>query len=701
MGKKSAQTLGATAPVAIQNSGLGEAVGYPGSLFGFPQNQGTGWTEQVSNVTTVFRNLRWYLVSNMRQVLNQAYVELGLVQTIVDVPVDDALRGGVTVKTKQLDPEEIEQLKAHVGRAEDVPTAGWASKWTRLFGGGGIVILSDQDPSTPLNIEALGDDLGFRAVDMWELTWTLQNTEVYDPTVQDPEFEFYDYYGIKLHRSRVLRMEGKRPPSFIRPRLRGWGFSVVEALVRSLNQYLKGTDLAFEVMDEFKVDFYKIKNLTNTLMTDSGTAAVRRRLQIANYQKNYQNAMVMDSEDDWDHKQLSFAGLAEAMQGVRLQVASDMRMPLTKLFGLSAQGFNSGEDDLEVYNSMVESDVREKVKGPILRMVELRCQELFGFIPDDLSIEFQPLRVLSTEQMENVKTQKFNRVMQARQAGEISSLEFRDACNRDELLGIQLETDRPDVEDELGVDDEPTDEETDDDAPAAKAGKSKRDAKPSRPAKEAKVENWKPLNWDEDDHPRDDDGKFAAGGGGGSGGGDSKKSKSKQTSVSSGPLGTPAPDEIRLVIELRKVKESFYADAHVGKDADISQLKAPEGYEVVEAKKTVTGKSFDGYRVKFKKAEKSESSGGKAKKENAVTPFSTFERLMRRTNSAAFDRASYMADGGHDWIDPRRKHFFEEPAFVDAPTLEKAKRASVAALGEERWEFVVWWLRKQGVKVAV
>ena len=49
-------------------------------------------------------------------------------------------------------------------------------------------------------------------------------------------------------------MKGLTAPSFLRPRLRGWGFSVVEKLVRSINQYIKATDLGFEVLDEFKLD---------------------------------------------------------------------------------------------------------------------------------------------------------------------------------------------------------------------------------------------------------------------------------------------------------------------------------------------------------------------------------------------------------------------------------------------------------------
>jgi uncharacterized protein len=423
----------------VQN-GLADAVGFN---TGFPNNQGSPYTAPVSDVTTSFVNLRWYLVSNFRQFLSEAYVEIGLIQTIVDVPVDDALRGGLELKSKQLDEPQIAELLSSLDRDDDINVAGQAAKWNRLFGGAGILILTDQDPEEELDLNAIGPDtpLEFRAVDMWELFWDKQNTEGYDPAIQTHDFTYYNYYGEQVHKSRVMRLKGMSAPSFIRPRLRGWGFSVVEALIRSINQYLKATSLGFEVLDEFKLDVYKIKNLVNTLLSPNGQQKIQQRVQLANWQKNYQNALVMDSEDDFDHKQLSFAGLAEAMAGIRMQVASDMRMPLTKLFGISAAGFNSGEDDIEVYNAMVESQVRNKIKYDLLRMCEIKCQKLFGFVPDDLSISFKPLRVLSAEQEENVKTQKFARLAQAKERGEITTVEFRDACNKGNLFDIILDTD--------------------------------------------------------------------------------------------------------------------------------------------------------------------------------------------------------------------------------------------------------------------
>ena len=104
----------------IPGMGIGVGIGGGEAPFGFPFNQGTGFSAPVESINPTFVNLRYYLVSNFRQILNQMYAEFGLVQTIVDVPVDDGFRGGIMIKSKQLDETEVEQLQISVDRDDDL-----------------------------------------------------------------------------------------------------------------------------------------------------------------------------------------------------------------------------------------------------------------------------------------------------------------------------------------------------------------------------------------------------------------------------------------------------------------------------------------------------------------------------------------------------------------------------------------------------
>ena len=421
----------------------------PFNPMGIPNMVGPNQGQTLSQWDTLFENLRWYLISNNRQLISQCITEIGLIRTICDLPVSDGLRGGIEIKTEQLDEKQIRQLQRLMELKRDIYVAGRAVSKMRGFGGGGVVVLTNQDPNKELDIDAIRADspLEFKAADLWELFWDAPNIdspneylEGYDPNMDIENVTKFRYYGINVDRTRVLPLVGIDPPSFVRPRLRGWGLSELEILIRGINQFLKSNNLAFEVLDEFKVDVYKIKNLLNALLTPIGQANVRNRVTLANQIKNFQHALVMDSEDDFDHKQLSFAGIAEMMAQFRIQICGDMRMPMTKLFGISLSGLSStDEGDFEVYNGMVESEVRGKIKHPLLVMTSLRCQQMFGFIPDDLEIGLKPLRVLSAEGEENVKNAKFTRLIQAAQANKITDKEFRERCNHGNLLEKPLD----------------------------------------------------------------------------------------------------------------------------------------------------------------------------------------------------------------------------------------------------------------------
>lgn len=416
-------------------------LGLWGGQLGFGERYGT----PVNQLNTVFNNNRGNYVTNQRFELNELYTQQGIVQNLIDVPVEDALKGGIEIKTQQAEPEQIEAVQYKMEEQDDFSNINEAGRWRRLFGGSGLLIISGQNKDAPFNPGAVreGYPLDFHTADMWELPFASYKT---DPQkmmgfgLLDSATGF-DYYGETIERSHVLTMKGLRAPSLIRPRFLGWGVSVIEGTISAINQYLKSVNLLFEILDEYKIDYYKIKNFNSDLQVPGAQMALMERLTLMNQAKNYQNAAVMDSEDDFIQKMLSFAGFAEIFAQIRMQYAAAVKMPMSKIFGISSTGFSSGEDDIENYNGMIESTERPRMRPVIQQIVQLRFQQMFGYIPSDLRVSFKPLRTLSSEQEQNVKTQKFNRVFQSKSGGEITTEEFRDACNKDELLGIQLDRD--------------------------------------------------------------------------------------------------------------------------------------------------------------------------------------------------------------------------------------------------------------------
>ena len=382
-------------------------------------------TTQLSNMETLLMNNRYQPITQQRMLLAYLYQEHGVIQTAVDQPVQDALRGGIDITSGEMDNDDIAELQKAMETYNDLDTVAEAEVWKRLFGGSGIIINQDVDPAQPF-INEKSADLEFYACDRWELA---------AGTISADQFMFY---GNPIHTSRVLKFCGRKAPSFVRPQLQGWGMSEVERMVRDLNAYIKNKNLIFELLDEAKVDVYGIDGFNTSLLTGPGTAKIQKRIEIANQIKNYNNAIMKDTKDTYDQKTLTFGGLAEMIKENRIGIASALKMPMTKLFGMSASGFNSGEDDIENYNGMVETEIRNKMRQPLRTIISLRCFQLFGYVPD-FDFKFKPLRMMSEKEEEEINTSRSNRLLSYYDRGLMSPEELGKGLDSYKLLPIQTD----------------------------------------------------------------------------------------------------------------------------------------------------------------------------------------------------------------------------------------------------------------------
>lgn len=399
----------------------------------FDQAQGYGTISPSSYPYQLGGASQYNPITLNRILLNYAYMTFGIIQTLVDQPVEDGLRGGVEIQCDELDEENISLLQDVLVELKDYEALKTTMKWARLFGGAGLIINTDQDPTKELDMDSITEDspLSFIDADRWELTLNYYLEE----KIPCP----YNYYNQPLHRSRVLKINGKEAPSFIRRRLQGWGMSELERTIRDINAYSKNQDVIYALLDEAKQDVWMIENLNTRLATSQGQALVQARLELSNRMKNYSNAIIMDSNDKYDQKQVSFGGLGEMQNQNRIGVAGSVRIPMTRLFGMSASGFNSGEDDLEVYNCLIESEIRAKMREPLHTIIKLRCKQLFGFIPEHFECRYKPLRILSEEAEQNIKDKKYNRASGMLAQGYLSPQEFDEQLHQDGVIEMETE----------------------------------------------------------------------------------------------------------------------------------------------------------------------------------------------------------------------------------------------------------------------
>jgi hypothetical protein len=400
-----------------------------------------GATSPLSQPWTLAYNESYYFVSMNRVLCTYAYTTHGVIRTLVDQPVYDAFRGGLDFKSDELDEDDIEILQDYMRTERVLKAVQDALRWDRLFGGGGLIINTDSDYSKAFRKESINPDkkLSFIPADRWELSLQglPQGVDLGMPGYESKMPDF-DYYGRRISASRVVRIVGEEAPSLARRRLQGWGMSVIECVLREINTYLKNQNVLFELLDEAKIDVYKLKDFNSKVLSQFAQGKVVKRITMANALKNFSNAIMIDSEDDYEQKQLTITGgLADTLVQIRVGIAAAVRMPVTKLFGISAAGFNSGEDDIENYNTIVEHE-RERARVVLDAIIPIISRHLFGE-EFDIKYDFKPLRILSAVDEENVRNAKFTRHSTLWSQGFYTDEEYARALKEDRIVLMDTE----------------------------------------------------------------------------------------------------------------------------------------------------------------------------------------------------------------------------------------------------------------------
>lgn len=415
------------------------------SMIGIPN----GEVQQLSQPNTIIASNRPYFISINRTLLSYMYINYALMQVLVDVPVDDAYRGGVEFESSELDDDDLKKLYAYWNKHNILGKIKDLARWTRVFGGGGMVINTIGKPDSPLPVDRIFEDtpIDFYPADMWELSF--QNTELYaEPKPYNESLTAFDdktpyfFYGVRLDRSRVIKTKNKEAPSWLRMQLRGWGMSEMERAVREMNSKLKYDNLVFELLDEGKIDVCRIDGFNESMLDSGRSQEMASRIQTAMHIKNYQSALILDKDDEYEQKQLNLTGLSELSNQQRIDLSSAFRIPASKLFGMAPTGINSDDENgMENYNSMLESEIRDHYNEVFIEIGKLICKKILGYVPEDLTPKYKPLRILKSTEEQEVKDRIFNRVMTLYDKGLLTAQQAEEQINLGELLPNKIQID--------------------------------------------------------------------------------------------------------------------------------------------------------------------------------------------------------------------------------------------------------------------
>jgi len=350
---------------------------------------------------------RFGFFSQDRGQLEAAYRGDWIARKIIDVPPFDMTREWRDWQAEQKQIEAIEATEERLGVQRKVARA---LRLARLYGGSALVMgAGDADPTKPM--PPIGKD-GLKYLHVmhrWEITPGQIDRDVMSPLFGEPSYYQVSSTGgaVKLHPTRVIRLLGAELPDWTMQGTDGWGDSVLQAVMDAVKQAGLATQGVAMLIHEAKLDVIRIPNLSQNLSAKDYASRLVDRFTLANTMKGLVNALVIDKEEEWDRKQISFAQMPEIMQQYLQIAAGAADIPATRLLGQAPAGMNAtGDSDIRNYYDRISAEQKVMLTPSLRRLDEALIASALGTRPAEIYFNWAPLWQMSETEAATVAKTK-------------------------------------------------------------------------------------------------------------------------------------------------------------------------------------------------------------------------------------------------------------------------------------------------------
>lgn len=320
--------------------------------------------------------------------LEAAYRGSWLARKVIDIPAWDMCREW---RDWQADNDEIEAIEAEEIRLNLRGKVLEAKIKARLYGGAAIIIGDGTNtPSEPLQPERIG--LGgikyLAAISCQRLTAGELDTDLESPWFGMPQsYTLQSIRGaqVVIHPSRVVRFIGNPVPDIETAGTTTWGDSVLEAVGQALKAAEATAQNVADMTHEAKIDVLKVPNLMSLASDPEYSSRFQARTSLAMLSKSLNNTLLLDKEEEWAAKQLSFATLPEVMDRQFQIAAGAADIPFTRLMGASPGGLQStGKGEEKDYGNRIRSGQELELRPAMATLDECLIWSALGRRPKEI-----------------------------------------------------------------------------------------------------------------------------------------------------------------------------------------------------------------------------------------------------------------------------------------------------------------------------
>ena len=405
-----------------------------------------------------------------------------MAEKIVDIPVDEAFRKDVVFTKLDIDAEFNKKLWDYLNEIKFWPMFIQATKWARLYGGGFMMfgIEDGHDPDVEVNFNNIKGVPWMNVLHRWDMNSVDIIHDVSNKFFREPERYVFtrgalsesDLVGPRIHRSRVVRIEGARLPERLYRSNNYFNDSVLNRVQNSIKNFNSSHDSLAVLMQDFSGGVFKMKNLAQ-LIGAGQDDAVMKRLQLIDMKRSMVKSIVVDADEDFERKATPLSGIKDAIQKIDDRLVASSKMPHTLLLGEGSTGSlsGSGESEQEQWDDYVRGLQKTEYKPALMECMKILLSAkdnpvTGGKIPKGFDITFPPLQEPSPK--EKAEVYKLTAegdaqyiASQVLDPNEVAISRFSDdEFNQNTQIDVELREDKleegPEVDLEEGLDPEPT-----------------------------------------------------------------------------------------------------------------------------------------------------------------------------------------------------------------------------------------------------
>jgi len=373
-------------------------------------------------------------ISNDFNTLTVLYRENWLAARIIDTPSEDMTRAWYSLSS-EIDQERLDELAKLEARHNVKQEITDAIRWARLYGGAAaVMVIAGQEDmlEEPLDYDMLQPGC-FRGLIVVDRVRGIFPSLELEENMDDPEYGCPMWYEVtlneesgdilRIHHSRMLIFKGRRLPIDEEINADHWGASEMEHIYEELQKRNSSSANIAQLIFQANVAAIKLSDYGEVLGMGSQQqrAAMFKAIQEMNRIRTSFGITLLGREDDYEQHPYSFAGVAEVYETFMMDMAGAAEIPATKLFGRAPQGMNStGESDMKNYYDMIGQLQERDLKPALEKLLPVMSMSLWGEVPEDLEIVFEPLGSTTPAERAEIMGQFANPIIQAFSAGLIS-----------------------------------------------------------------------------------------------------------------------------------------------------------------------------------------------------------------------------------------------------------------------------------------